>query len=146
MDTVPSPTELKREEPLVVKSEPQASVSSDLKVIKCDVCDFVAENRTKFTAHMKSQHKKQKTQQGAAKEKIFPCDQCDYKATSKAHVKAHKRTIHDKIKGCIHSSSLEFVMMIRSSSKEGRSKTILTFKYCSAPGSINQKITPVVNH
>ena len=108
MDTVPSPTELKREEPLVVKSEPQASVSggSDSKVIKCDLCDFVAENRTKFTAHMKLEHKKQKTQQGASKEKIFPCDQCDYKATSKAHVKAHKRTIHDKIKGCNHLSSL----------------------------------------
>ena len=107
MDTVPSPTELKREEPLVVKSEPQASVSggSDSKVIKCDLCDFVTENRTKFNAHMKSEHKKAQT--GTSKEKIFPCDQCDYKATSKAHVKAHKRTIHDKIKGCFHESSLD---------------------------------------
>ena len=96
MDTTPSPTEqLKKEEAVIVKSEP-TEPQTDVKVIKCDLCDFVAENRTKFTAHMKAEHKKV---QGTPKEKIFPCDLCDYKATSKAHVKAHKKTIHDKIKG-----------------------------------------------
>ena len=100
MDTVPSPTELKKEE-VVVKSEPQQP--DVVKVTKCHLCDYVAENRTKFTAHMKSEHKKL---QGTPREKVFACDLCDYKATSKAHVKAHKKTIHDKIKGWIHKSSL----------------------------------------
>ena len=100
MDTVPSPTEFKKEEAaVVVKSEPQP----DVKVTKCNLCDYVAENRTKFTAHMKSEHKKL---QGLPREKSFACDLCDYKATSKAHVKAHKKTIHDKIKGWIYKSSL----------------------------------------
>ena len=102
MDTVPSPTddELLKKEEIVVKGEPQPSVSGgDVKVTKCHLCDYVAENRTKFTAHMKSEHKKAGGSPGGTpKEKSFACDLCDYRATSKAHVKDHKKTIHDKIK------------------------------------------------
>ena len=82
MDTVPSPTDdgmLKKEE-VTVKGEPEPSASGDVKVTKCNLCDYVAENRTKFTAHMKSEHKKAGgAAAGTPKEKNFACDLCDYR-------------------------------------------------------------------